>query len=483
MKFTSITFAVFFLIVYLLYWNFKGKSKLGLLILASVLFYSAWSPLFGLHFVLLAIANYLLVNRLFDNRSPRLLGLILVLDAGNLFFFKYFYLFLDSLLRLTSVSLFEKDVFNSWLLSWSGEPGILLPLAISFYTFVFIAYAIDTYKGKIPEKEGFLEYLTFIFYFPHLVAGPIIRHSDFFYQLKNRIVPDQVKVSQGIYLILQGMLKKIVIADNVSPIISPIFHQPSAYDTASVWLGILGYSVRVFCDFSGYTDIARGLSKLLGLELPENFLAPYLSTNVRTLWRRWHFTLATWIRDYLYIPLGGSKGSELRNTVNLTIAFTLGGLWHGANYTFVLWGAWNGFMVAIERKLSFVLPFLDTKLEKSGDKRFDVKYLAYLFLGFLFTQWVWCVGIAFFNAEDIGKSWELLVGMHTYQKGISAKGWESISYMMLIAFGFNYLQKIQWEGFSTNLRGWSLLAGFGFVVMILLGALAPEGAEFIYFQF
>lgn len=483
MKFTSISFAFFFLVVYLIYWNTKGKSKLGLLILASLLFYSAWSPAFGLHFLILAFINYFLVSKLFENRSRRLLWLILLIDAGNLFFFKYFYLFLDSFYRFTGFDFFLKTNFNSWLETWSDEPSILLPLAISFYTFVFIAYAVDVYKGKIEEKEGFLEYFTFIFYFPHLVAGPIIRHADFFHQLKNRILPDRTKTAQGIYLILQGMLKKIVIADNVLPIISPVFMDPASHDWTSAWLAVFGYSVRVYCDFSGYTDIARGLSKLLGLELPENFLAPYLSTNVRTLWRRWHYTLATWIRDYLYIPLGGSKGSELRNNINLTIAFTLGGLWHGANYTFIIWGLWNGFMVAVERRLSLVLPFLDTHLEKGETKKENLKYYLYLVLGFMFTTWVWLIGTSFFNSESIGVSWDLIKAMHNFQSGIRAKGWETIFYMLLLTYGFNWLQKIEWEGFSPTGKGWTALAIFGFFAMILIGLFAPEGSEFIYFQF
>jgi alginate O-acetyltransferase complex protein AlgI len=483
MKFTSISFAFFFLIVYLLYWNLKGRSKLSLLIVASILFYSAWSPVFGLHFVSLALINYFLVSKLFENRSGRLLAFILFIDAGNLFFFKYFYLFIDFLFKITGLTLLQRNVFNEWLENWSGEPSILLPLAISFYTFVFIAYAVDVYKGKIEEKEGFLEYMTFIFYFPHLVAGPIIRHSDFFYQLKNRILPDKEKTAQGIYLILQGMLKKVVIADNVYPLIQPIYANPTGFDWTSAWMAVIGYTIRVYCDFSGYTDIARGLSKLLGLELPENFLAPYLSTNVRTLWRRWHYTLATWIRDYLYIPLGGSKGSELRNNINLTIAFTLGGLWHGANYTFILWGVWNGFMVAVERRLSMILPFLDTNLQKGTNRKENIKYFAYILLGFLFTTWVWMIGAAFFNSEDIYTAFQLIWGLHNFQSGKIAPGWETIFYMLLVTYGFNWLQKIEWQGFKTNTLGWLLLFIFGLFTMILLGLYAPEGSEFIYFQF
>ena len=260
------------------------------------------------------------------------------------------------------------------LTSITGATSIFLPLAISFYSFVFIAYTIDVYQGKIQEKENFLEYFTFIFYFPHLVAGPIIRHSDFFYQLKNPIPLNGTKIANGIYLILQGMLKKLIIADNVSLTIQPIFADPSNFNTLSAWMAVLGYAVRVYCDFSGYTDIARGISKMLGLELPENFLSPYLTTNVRDLWKKWHYTLATWIRDYIYIPLGGSKTSEIRSSLNLILAFTIGGLWHGANYTFIAWGAWNGFMIAIERKLSLIFPFLNSKLVLGSTKKENLIY-------------------------------------------------------------------------------------------------------------
>ncbi|WCL48055.1 MBOAT family O-acyltransferase [Leptospira sp. GIMC2001] len=483
MKFTSISFAFFFLLVYILYWNFRGKSKLVLLIIASVLFYSAWSPLFTLHFLAIAVVNYILVMKLFENKSKVLFYSILILDVGNLFFFKYFYLFLDFLFKVTRLEFLQTNNFNGWIESWSGFPSILLPLAISFYSFVFIAYAVDTYNGKIEQKEGFLEYFTFIFYFPHLVAGPIIRHSDFFYQLRNAIRPDSVKVFQGIYLILQGLLKKIVIADNIFPIIQPIYTDPSLYDWTSGWLAVLGFSVRVYCDFSGYTDMARGLSKLLGLELPENFLAPFLTTNVRELWKKWHYTLATWIRDYLYFPMGGSKSSPIRNQFNLFVAFTLGGLWHGANYTYIIWGAWNGFMVAIERELSHYLPFLNSNLDKGDTNKTRIRYAFYLILGFVFTQWVWLIGCAFFNSENIEIAYHLIISMHSFQSGIKAKGWEMVTYSLILTFGFNYLQKIKWEGFKPNILGLIYLFLFGLFCMLVLGLYSPETAEFIYFQF
>lgn len=480
MKFTSITFAFFFLIVYFFYWNLPQRFKLYLIILSSFLFYSAWSPLFGIHFLTLGIINYILASWLFERKSKWILILILIVDIGNLVIFKYFYLILDFFYKITNLNFFTKENFDNYIYEAFGIPSIILPLAISFYTFVFIAFAIDTYKGKITEKENFAEYMTFIFFFPHLVAGPIIRHSDFFYQLKSEIKPSKEKISQGMYLILQGLLKKVVIADNIYPIINPIYQNPSLYDWQSLAIAVLGYSVRVYCDFSGYTDIARGLSKLLGLELPENFLAPYLTKNVRELWRKWHYTLATWIRDYIYIPLGGSRHGEWRGIWNLFIAFTLGGLWHGANYTFIVWGMWNGWMVAIERKLSKYLPFLNHELEWNS-KQFQ--YYIYPILGFLYTTWVWLFGIAFFNSDTVENGWQIVKGFHTFQDGIRATGGETLAYMLVVTYFFNYLQKIRWEGFPPTKFGFILLFIFGIFVMLSLAKFAPEGAEFIYFQF
>ncbi len=481
MKFTSITFALFFLIVYLLYWNLKDQKKLWLLIVASLCFYSAWSPYFGFHFFAIGILNYFLVSRLHETRSRGILYAILALDLGNLFFFKYFYFFLDSLFLTTGWKVFEKESFDTFLYSWTGQPSIVLPLAISFYTFVLVAYAVDTYNGKIPKRENFTEYMTFLFYFPHLVAGPIIRHSDFFHQLKKPILFDREKVVHAIYLILQGLLKKMVIADTVFPLTAPIYSNPQEYDWVSAWIAAFGYSVRVYCDFSGYTDIARGLSKLLGLELPENFLAPYLVTNVRSLWRRWHYTLSTWIRDYIYVPLGGSRLGETRSNLNLMIAFLLGGLWHGANYTFLVWGLWNGVLIAFERNLSRFLPFLKTDLDR--EMLGTIRYSLYLLLGFLFTTWVWLVGLVFFNSDTIQKGFQIMQNMHNFAEGERAEGGERIIYMLIVTYGFNYLQKVRWEGFSPSVWGLVCLFAFGFLSMLLLGLFTPEGAEFIYFQF
>jgi alginate O-acetyltransferase complex protein AlgI len=483
MKFTSITFGFFFLLVYFLYWQLKGKSKLVFIFLASLLFYAAWSPSFAIHFLAIAIFNYIAVVKLFDSRSKLLLSLILFVDLSNLFLFKYFYLLLDFFYKITNIEIFRSQIFNSWLEQNTGSSSIFLPLAISFYSFVFIAYAVDVYKGKIEEKEGFLEYFTFIFYFPHLVAGPIIRHSDFFYQIKNPIIPDPIKITNGLYLILQGMLKKLIIADNIAPIIQPIFADPNSFNSSSAWIATIGYSVRVYCDFSGYTDIARGLSKLLGLELPENFLAPYLTTNVRDLWKKWHYTLSTWIRDYIYFPLGGSKSSELRNIFNLTLAFTIGGLWHGANYTFLVWGAWNGFVIAIERRLCLVLPFLNSSLEKGINWKENIRYFAYLLLGFIFTQWVWLIGTCFFNSENIEISFQMILSMHSFQSGKMATGSEPVGYAFVMTLFFNFLQKKNWEGFGSSKLGILSLFIFSIFSLLILGLFTPEGAEFIYFQF
>ncbi|PJE04223.1 MAG: hypothetical protein CK427_02750 [Leptospira sp.] len=483
MKFTSITFGFFFLFVYFLYWQLRGKSKLVFIFIASLLFYAAWSPAFAIHFLAIAIFNYLAVVKLFDHKSKSLLSLILFVDISNLFFFKYFYLLLDFLYKITRFEIFQSQVFNSWLESNTGSSSIFLPLAISFYSFVFIAYTVDVYNGKIKEKEGFLEYFTFIFYFPHLVAGPIIRHSDFFYQIKNPIKPDSVKITSGLYLITQGMLKKLIIADNIAPIIQPVYADPTAFNSVSILVATVGYSMRVYCDFSGYTDIARGLSKLLGLELPENFLAPYLTTNIRDFWKKWHYTLSTWIRDYIYIPLGGSKSSELRNIFNLTLAFTIGGLWHGANYTFLFWGAWNGFAIAIERRLCLILPFLKTDLEKGNNFLGKVRYLVYIILGFSFTQWVCAIGSSFFNSENIDLAFQMIVSMHSFQDGKLATGIEPVGYAFLATLFFNFLQKKNWEGFGISNLGILALFLFATISLIILGLFTPEGAEFIYFQF
>jgi len=481
LRFTTFGFLVFFIVVYLVYWSLKGRSRLLFLAIASSFFYAAWSVPFFLHFALIVVINFIFVRILQhrkDKKNGKVLATILTINFGNLFFFKYFYFFLQILFDSFGWHGFQADEFNTALSEKFAIAAILLPLAISFYTFQITAYVVDVSRGRIERKDSFLEFYVFILFFPQLVAGPIMRHSDFFYQL-NRIIPDQNKMIRGIGLLLIGLIKKVLVADNLAAIVHPIYRQPELYDGTSSALAIVGYSALVYSDFSGYTDLARGMGLLLGLELPENFSGPFLSRTVSEFWRRWHITLSTWLRDYIYIPLGGSRTNEWRSQLNLLVTFVAGGLWHGANYTFFVWGFTAGILLVIERMIAS-----HTKLHSLITKWSQSKITAAVLIttGVLYSYSAFLFGAAFFNAPDVTHTMTMFKRIIDQSAGIRTDT-TMILAMTAVVFGFNYLQ-FRTKPISVRPQiAWPLLFIGSFVVIWLLGLYSPGGQSFIYFQF
>ncbi len=480
MRFTTLSYLIFFIIFYIAFWLFRGRARLALTVLFSLLFYGIWSWAFCLHFMLIMVVSYVFVTVLRRTNSRAVFIGAVALNLGNLFFFKYFYLFLDFLLFVTGREIFQARIFNSFLSGAAGVDSITLPLAISFYTFTIIAYLADTYTGKIQEKADFLEFATFILFFPHLVAGPIMRHSDFFYQLK-QIQPNEDRTIRGLFLVAIGLFKKVVIADNVGQIIAPVYANPGAYDWSTNALAAVGYAIRVYCDFSGYTDIALGSAALVGLDLPQNFMGPFLSRSVREFWRNWHVTLAAWLRDYVFIPLGGSRISPVRTYAALIITFTLGGLWHGANLTFIVWGFYCGLTLAVERFLVWVLDrtglldALDNWKNPIFRTTVDVLRVAVVFSLF-------CIGLIFFNAPNIASSWIMAKQIFTLADGAMFKA-AYIGYMLLLTLLLNAAQRVQkWPALNINMRYATAFIS-GLIVMVAMAKYAPGGGDFIYFQF
>lgn len=453
---------------------FRGKSRLSFLFLASFGFYAAWSIPFAFHFLSIVLLNHFFNKQILKNKSSFWFPVSLFVNFGNLFLFKYFYFLWDTLFQLTGSIWFAPESIQSFLNSQFGADSITLPLAISFYTFQMVAYTVDIKRGNAEENPNFLQFALFIFFFPQLVAGPIVRHGEFFYQLEVWNAKKE-QLFEGYYLVFLGLFKKVILADNLSPVIEPIFQNPEQYDGFSNFIAMFGYSARVYCDFSGYTDLARGLGKLLGINLPENFHAPFLSASVRELWTRWHMTLATWIKDYIYFPLGGSRVSEYRGYLNLIVTFTLAGFWHGANFTFIIWGFLHGLMLSVERKIELI-----RKPDKTAKIAKWQKFLGivYAFGFFTFT-------IAFFNGPTVHNSLVMLAKAFTGGAGIRTNKLELIVYTLILTFILNYLQtkpSFPRENWSTKTSlGFLLL--FSLVITILLGYLAPGGTEFIYFQF
>ena len=340
MVFASFVFLFWFLPLFLgAYFLLPPRWRNRWLVLGSCVFYGWWRP----HYVLLMVGTTLIdyaaaraMGRLDSGRSRRLwLCLSLASNLGLLGWFKYANLFVAT----------WNDV-APWPLAWEE---VLLPVGISFFTFQSMSYTIDVYRGEVAPARSFLDLLCFVSMFPQLVAGPIVRYRDVAHEIRARRT-GLVQASDGLFLFAFGFVKKVLIADRVAPLVAATFGGV-APGLADGWLGALAYTVQIYFDFSGYSDMAVGLGLLLGFHFPVNFLSPYRARSITEFWRRWHVSLSTWLRDYLYLPLGGNRRGELRTYGNLAATMLLGGLWHGAAWTFVLWGAWQGLWLILERRL------------------------------------------------------------------------------------------------------------------------------------
>ena len=342
MVFNSLAYAVFLPTVFVLYWLIPHKVRWPFLLAASYWFYMSWKAEYALLIAAATLVSYACALLLERTRSPRRRKLLLAAAAVFLllilFLFKYFNFAADLLESLhAAVRLPRLDV--------------LLPVGISFYTFQTLSYVIDVYRGKTPAERNLGVYAAFVSFFPQLVAGPIERSANLLPQLTSRKRFDPAAAACGVRLILWGLYKKMVIADNLDVYVSRVFDNVRAFPGASLLLAALFFSIQIYCDFSGYSDIARGSAKLLGIDLMENFRSPYFSAGIREFWSRWHISLSTWFRDYLYIPLGGNRRSKPRTALNQLITFLVSGLWHGANVTFLVWGGIHGLLQVAENLL------------------------------------------------------------------------------------------------------------------------------------
>ncbi|MBE3035450.1 MAG: MBOAT family protein [Actinobacteria bacterium] len=344
MVFNSLQFVWFFIVVYAAYRLLPHRAQNWLLLVASYYFYAAWDWRFLGLLVASTLVDFtcgLLMGRSESrNRRRLLLCLSLGFNLTLLGFFKYFNFFADNLHTMFGVLGWQLDFVTL---------HVLLPIGISFYTFVTMSYVIDVYRREIPPTRDLLDFAVFVAYFPHLVAGPILRASRLLSQIDRprQITGEQVR--DGLWLIAWGFFQKIFVADNLAPLVNMVF-DPGAHPTGvNVLLGTYAFAFQIYGDFAGYSNIARGTSKLMGIELIENFRFPYVVRTPQEFWRHWHISLSTWLRDYLYISLGGNRGSAARTRRNLLITMVLGGLWHGAAWTFVLWGFYHGLLLIVFR--------------------------------------------------------------------------------------------------------------------------------------
>ena len=347
MKFNSLEYLLLLLATCLLYFGAGYRARLVLLIAASLIFYAAWSvPLVSL-IVISAVVDYAagrLLGRAGDGETRRrkaILGLSLSVNLGLLAYFKYANFFLDNI----------HEVFG--LGPGDGFVDVLLPPGISFYTFQTMSYTIDVYRRKIEPTTSFLRFFLYVSFFPQLIAGPIERAGHLLVQF-DLAAQRRFRVENlvsGAQLIVWGMFKKVVIADQCGRLVDRVYADPGAYDGWSALVATYAFALQIYCDFSAYSEIARGSARIFGVDLMRNFDQPYLTGDVAEFWRRWHISLSNWFRDYVYIPLGGSRSGKARTLVNLTITMFLSGLWHGAAWTFVLWGLFHGLLLLLEAQV------------------------------------------------------------------------------------------------------------------------------------
>lgn len=343
MAFNSIAFIVFFPVFLAIYWMLSGRSRIAATLIASYLFYGYWDFRFLGLILLSTLVDYcvgLALGRSSDTWMRRaLLALSVCVNLGILACFKYFNFFAHSL-----ESVFAEAGMS---LDWATL-NVVLPVGISFYTFQTLSYTIDVFRKEFEPEKDLLRFATFVAFFPQLVAGPIVRAQSLLPQLRQDAKYTTSLLSDGFGRVAVGFFKKLVIADSLAVVVDPLFEFPDGYGSLNALMLICLFSIQVYADFSGYSDIAIGCAKMLGISLPENFRAPFFSTSFREFWRRWHITLSEWLRDYLYIPLGGSSQTLTTTIRNIVITMILGGLWHGANWTFVLWGFVHGVLIAFE---------------------------------------------------------------------------------------------------------------------------------------
>lgn len=470
MLFNSIPFLILFIITYILYWNIGVKYKKYLLLISSIIFYAYNSISLSFHFLSIIAINYYFSNLLLERKKNNLetdssIKLVVGLNLINLAFFKYFYFFFNSIYTLTGlVSLKE----------FSMSIQIALPLAISFYTFQILAFQIDIHRGKISNLPPVLDYFIFILFFPQLIAGPIMRSEEFLPNLdKPRI--DWERLERGMYLIVTGLLKKVVIADTIGGIINPLYLRPDEYSTPSVILASMGFIIQVYCDFSGYSDIARGLAFMLGFEIPKNFRGPFLSLSFSEFWNRWHITLSTWLRDYLYISLGGNRGGFHRSNINMLLTMSLGGLWHGADIAYLFWGSFLGGMLAIER----ILDKTNFKLPENPPMKF-LKWIFFLTLlsisGIFFRS-------GMFGEESLAEIGKLFVGYFSFRDGKLLYRYQEVIGYFSLGILLNYIEYKEYFKNEIPKISKIILPMYVLMIFLLLGLFGDGGGDFIYFQF
>lgn len=466
MLFNSLEFIVFLLAVLILNHLLKpyGKAQKWMLLIASYYFYGRWNWMYLGLIIFSTVLDYAIGLGLIRVKNKRrLLVISVVSNLGLLAFFKYSNFLIENWNQLTIW-------FNLEALKFSAI-DILLPVGISFYTFQSLSYTIDVARGDSPPRKSLLDYALFVAFFPQLVAGPIVRDGEFFQQLDNRLKVDSKVCQLAIVLLTFGFVKKLVLADNLAPFVDQVFSTPELFSAATVLTAVYAFAFQIYGDFSGYTDIAIGAALLLGFQFPKNFDYPYYSLSLQDFWRRWHMTLSRWLRDYLYVSLGGNRKGSLRTYVNLFLTMLLGGLWHGASWNFVIWGAIHGSYLGIERAFFQKMQWFNSSNGLAKLVRWAICFHVVCF------AWI------FFRADSLSKAFEVLKSISTFKLNFENNAdlifllVTSVMIVHLVGGKLDTKKKVAES--NGMLYPITILAG-----MLLVLWFAPfSRSPFIYFQF
>jgi D-alanyl-lipoteichoic acid acyltransferase DltB (MBOAT superfamily) len=469
MLFPTLVFGLFFLAVYVTAWSLErenGRRKLFLL-LASWVFYGFWDWRFVLLLIASAVLNYSIAAGIARDSDPLrrrwMVALGVAVNLTILGVFKYFGFFGEQMAHLLDLLGFKRDL---------PLMQVVLPVGISFFTFQGISYVVDVYRGRCAPARNLLDVMLLMSFFPHLVAGPIVRASDLLPQFAQSPRLDRRMASEGFLLVAWGLFKKTVIASELATgLVDPVFFDPSAHGAIDLMAATYGYAVQIYCDFSAYSDIAIGVAALLGYRFPRNFDQPYRSISLQEFWRRWHMSLSYWLRDYLYIPLGGGREGVWRACRNIMITMLLGGLWHGAAWKFVAWGALHGTGLSVER------------LWQEAKPRAWPRWPAWI--GLIVTFHLVCLGWILFRADSFAGAVEVLRGLGRWSQPVSVLT-PFLLALTVVGLALHALPPRALERMAGGLKRLpSPAAGLALgSAVLLVEAMRPEGvAPFIYFQF
>jgi len=486
--FNSIEFGIFLPIVFALYWfvtNKNLKSQNILLLISSYIFYGWWDWRFLSLIIFSSFVDYYVgvsLSKTDDKKKRKLLLIASILvNLGFLGFFKYFNFFAESF--ADAFTLLGNPIEASRL-------NIILPVGISFYTFQTLSYSIDVYKKKLEPTHDIIAFFSFVSFFPQLVAGPIERAANLLPQFYKKRTFDYNKAVDGMRQILWGLFKKVVIADNCAEYANQIFNNSDDYNGSTLVLGAIFFTFQIYSDFSGYSDMAIGTSRLFGFNLKQNFAFPYFSRDIAEFWRRWHISLSTWFRDYLYIPLGGSRGGTWVKVRNTFIIFIVSGFWHGANWTFIVWGALNALYFLPLLLLNKNRTYTDTVAQ--GKYLPTIKELFNMGVTFGLTVLAW----VFFRAENIGHAWRYLSGIFsnsffTNPFSFAMESGRQTTDIISIVLSLFIFMLIEWVGrnqshgieFLKDIKSVNIRFIMYTLVFIYIVVFYGSSQDFIYFQF